>query len=170
MRHKFIWSVVILFLISCMVPLYADNPEEKDIKVDIYQIKVSLGHATLIVVRNTENNSVISSTLIDAGNSEADAIIVKDVIQSQAGGRLDHAFVTHNDADHIRGFNKIIDFLKDGLSSTVAPPPGKNVIFYKNDAKRGSLANSIYDKLTNNTHVNFTVRGSATGGFPDRRR
>ena len=69
--------------------------------LEIYQIKVKEGHATLLVTKKKDDPSVVySSTLIDAGKSSTDAEIIAGVIQAKAGGKLDAVFVTHHDEDH----------------------------------------------------------------------
>ena len=80
--------------------LLAQN--EEDLKLYIYQIRVTEGHATLLVVKH--HNKVVSSTLIDAGKSRKDdAELIAKVINNRADSKLDHVFITHYDTDHYHG-------------------------------------------------------------------
>lgn len=78
---------------------------EDEVDLRIYQVKISKGHATLVVVKDIRagNNTVYSSTLIDAGNTVADGQAIAAVIRTAAGGRLDRVYITHSDGDHYKG-------------------------------------------------------------------
>ncbi|WP_162819961.1 hypothetical protein [Kordia sp. SMS9] len=76
---------------------------ESDLNLEIYQIKVSEGHATLVVVKNILTNTVISSTLIDAGKLKADGQLIAKTIIDNADSKLDNVFITHYDRDHYGG-------------------------------------------------------------------
>ena len=77
--------------------------DESQLSLKIYQIKVSVGHASLVVVRNTDTGEVLSSTLIDAGNESSDGRLIARVIKDIADSRLDYVFITHYDKDHYLG-------------------------------------------------------------------
>ncbi|MBL6446417.1 MBL fold metallo-hydrolase [Fulvivirga sp. 29W222] len=95
-----------LLLLFCLLWGYEAYPQsEEDLRLDIHQIRVTEGHATLIVVRTAPPfNQVLSSTLIDAGKSKTeDANLIAEVIKNRADSKLDHVFITHYDLDHYNG-------------------------------------------------------------------
>lgn len=77
----------------------------EDLNLEIYQIKVSEGHATLVVVKNIDTDEVVSSTLIDAGKTIADGELIAKTIIDNAGSKLDNVFITHYDRDHYGGLS-----------------------------------------------------------------
>ena len=73
--------------------------------LEIYQIKISEGHATLIVTKHKTNGTIYKSVLIDAGKSGPDARLIEELILKPevANGRLDVVMLTHHDDDHWGG-------------------------------------------------------------------
>ncbi|AXG70750.1 hypothetical protein KORDIASMS9_02996 [Kordia sp. SMS9] len=83
----------------------SEELDESDLNLEIYQIKVSEGNATLIVVKNIETDEVLSSTLIDAGRKKDDGKLIAKTIIDNADSVLDNIFITHYDRDHYGGLS-----------------------------------------------------------------
>lgn len=99
MKKTIIWIIGLVLFYGALNAQTSGN-----IKLEIYQIKVRVGHATLIVARHKEiRTTIYKSILIDAGNSGSDADNIAQVIIDKAAGRLDAVFVTHHDQDHWGG-------------------------------------------------------------------
>ncbi len=95
-----------LYALLCLLLFAATayGQVDKDLVVEIYQIGVTRGHATLIVVKDANNaNIVYSSTLIDAGDKSEDGQVIAEVIEDVANRQLDRVLITHTDGDHWRG-------------------------------------------------------------------
>lgn len=99
MKNTIIWMTGLMLLCTTVMAQTPDNT-----LLEIYQIKVNEGHATLLVTKKKDDPSVVySSTLIDAGKGNDDAETIEGVIKAKAGGKLDAVFVTHHDVDHWGG-------------------------------------------------------------------
>lgn len=99
MKKKLIWMIGFMLLYGAVL---AQTPENT--LLEIYQIKVREGHATLVVTKSIDNPSLIfKSVLIDAGENAEDAKLINDLIIQEANGRLDIVMVTHHDKDHWGG-------------------------------------------------------------------
>lgn len=106
MKKTYIWLVAFLLLWNT-----AFTQEENELLLEIYQIKVSVGHATLVVVKDKTRTYpgsikklVYSSTLIDAGlRGNTDGQLIVEVIKEHANSRLDRILITHLDTDHLGG-------------------------------------------------------------------
>lgn len=113
-----------MMLCLLLASLHGYAQTAADTKLEIYQIKVSEGHATLIVTKNNAGTEIYKSVLIDAGESGDDATLIEDLIKKKAGGKLDVVMVTHHDKDHWGGL------------------PGSNGLLHKRCKSTGSLAAS----------------------------
>lgn len=110
MKKTFIWmiSFILFYGIS-----EAQTPE--DTYLEIYQVKVTEGHATLVVTKSISNPTLIyKSVLIDAGEGVEDAELIEELILDPevANGRLDVVMVTHHDKDHwggLQGSNGLLN-------------------------------------------------------------
>ena len=108
--------ILILLCFLCILGSTQDALYAQTYQLDIYQIKVSVGHATLVVVSNvsTSPRTVISSNLIDTGLGDGDATIIKGVIDNVADSKLDNIFLSHGDEDHVGGTKKLSEYFASG--------------------------------------------------------
>lgn len=115
MKKIYIW--MLSFLLASL-QLHAQTAS--DTKLEIYQIKVSEGHATLVVTKNNAGTIIYKSVLIDAGESKNDAILIEQVINRNdvARGRLDVVMITHHDQDHWGGLPGSSGLLSKRCTST----------------------------------------------------
>lgn len=132
----------IIISMLCMLSAWAQvvaQANSANTRLEIYQIKVTEGHATLVVTKSTATPSVIyKSVLIDAGNDNRDANAIETVINNVAGGRLDAVFVTHHDKDHWGGL-----YGSNGSNGLLG--------------KRCRPSGSLYDENTLKLYLNHAV-------------
>lgn len=100
--------------------------------LDIYQIKVSIGHATLVVYKDA-SAVVRKSVLIDAGDNQNDAILIREVIKNVADNKLDRVYITHGDKDHWGGMPGANGLLKN--LEMITPTEGSKVTLMYNGMK-----------------------------------
>ena len=150
MKKIFIW-----FITSLVLCTTAHAQNESDLRLEIYQIRVSIGHATLVVVKHKTTNEVYSSTLIDTGVSKDDGQLIVDVIQQHAASRLDRILLTHLDGDHIAGLGAGVDS-RGVLAERCDPVNGKirnpnrklQLIYNLTRAAPGAIDNAAaFDRL-----------------------
>lgn len=95
-------KIKIAYFTSLLMILCGINTVGIGQTLDIYQIKVSVGHATLIVYKNSAG-IVQKSVLVDVGDSVEDAELIREVIHRRANHQLDRVYITHGDQDHWGG-------------------------------------------------------------------
>lgn len=131
MRKTYIW--MLSFLLASL-QLHAQSAA--DTKLEIYQIKVSEGHATLIVTKNNAGTIIYKSVLIDAGESKDDADLIEQMIKRNdvARGRLDVVMVTHHDKDHWGGLPNTAGNTTQGLLAKRCTATGSLAAYNTNSA------------------------------------
>lgn len=140
--------------------------------LDIYQIKVSVGHATLVVYKNAQG-TVEKSVLIDVGDDVADAQLIREVIHQHAQNKLDRVYITHGDKDHWGGLGTkgkyefgLIQKLKESpFPTTIGTSSGSDPIGlkYTGALKRDDGVNIIYPVSLTGGLGNRNMNGSPQG-------
>lgn len=150
MKKIMIWAFSLMLVCHS-----AFSRQESNLKLEIYQIKVEIGHATLVVVKSTGTPATIhSSTLIDAGNYYKDGQTILKVINEHAQGRLDQVFITHFDQDHWGGL------IGQEANGRLTSDPLKRGLLYK----RCETNNTFYKK--NNKPVKVFLSNAANNIKP----
>ena len=150
MKKIMIWALGLMLVCHS-----AFSQLESDLKLEIYQIKVEIGHATLVVVKSKGSPVTIhSSTLIDAGNYFKEGQTILKVITAHAQGRLDQVFITHFDQDHWGGL------IGQEANGRLTSDPLKRGLLYK----RCETNNTFYKK--NNKPVKVFLSNAADNIVP----